>query len=305
MVTGHRSFRDISDIGLMMDVLVEGRGASPHSGYMHPGDLQWRAFGPHGFPLEEIIGIWELDGVVLGWALLSSAEGFDAQVRPGERGTGLEREIIGWAEAATLKWRSDQGLPLLCTTEAFVDDETRIEMLESRGYRPVGMSGVCFARALDALAEPDMPAGWEVRGLRDGDVDSRAACQFEAFAPGSKTTPETWRSLMANAPGYDADLDSVVVTPEGIVASAALAWLDEHNRVGEFEPVGTRPSFQRMGCGRAALLRGMRAMRDHGMTSAIVQTNATNAPAIALYESVGFTITNRLRTYALRPDQYS
>ena len=39
---------------------------------------------------------------------------------------------------------------------------------------------------------------------------------------------------------------------------------------GEFEPVGTRPSHQRMGLGKAILLRGLAKMRERGMTKGIV-----------------------------------
>jgi ribosomal protein S18 acetylase RimI-like enzyme len=106
---------------------------------------------------------------------------------------------------------------------------------------------------------------------------------------------------MAHASGYDPSLDSVVVTPEGGVAAAALAWLDVENKVGEFEPVATHPAFQRQGLGKAVLLRGLAEMRDRGMTSAIVQTNATNDAAIALYQSVGFRIASRSSEYELTP----
>jgi ribosomal protein S18 acetylase RimI-like enzyme len=160
---------------------------------------------------------------------------------------------------------------------------------------------VHFARPLfDAVDQPDAP-DVDIRGLRPEDIDSRATCQSEAFAPGSRTTPATWRHLLANAPGYDPDLDSVAVAPDGTVAAAAVAWLDHANRVGEFEPVGTRPSCQRRGLGRAVLLRGLSRMRERGMTTAIVRTNATNDPAIALYRSVGFSIVNTSTEYELTP----
>jgi GNAT superfamily N-acetyltransferase len=258
----HRPYADVSDIQAMHRVLVAGRKASPCSGYMHRGDLEWRAFGPHGYPLGDLIELWEDGGAVAGWALLS-ADGFDCQVMPQFRRTQLEGEIIEWAQRRTLQWRRAN-----------------------------------FQRSLEGdIPAPVVPDGWDVRGLRDEDIDSRATAQYEAFAPGSKTTPETWRHLMAHAPGYDRELDNVVVDPDGTVATGALTWVDPDNCVGLFEPVGTRPAFQRRGCGRAALLRGLRVLRDRGMSSAIVSTNATNGGAMALYRSVGFEERNQLCTY--------
>jgi ribosomal protein S18 acetylase RimI-like enzyme len=297
----HRPYRDIADIDRMKRLLVAGRAASPHSGYMHVGDLDWQAFGPHGFPLAAIIHIWEEGGDVVGFALLA-ADGFSYQVNPDRRGSALEQQILEWGQRTTARWRESQGLEARCVVEAHADDTQRIALLQDLGYAPNGRGSVCFARGLaDDIAEPRAPTGWDVRGLREEDVDSRATAQYEAFSPGSRTTPSTWRYLIEHASGYDAGLDSVVVTPDGVVASAALAWLDTENRVGSFEPVGTRPAFQRRGLGRAALLRGLRAMRDRGMETAIVGTNAGNEAAIALYQSVGFQILNTIAEYKLRP----
>ena len=104
-----------------------------------------------------------------------------------------------------------------------------------------------------------------------------------ACAPVSSTTPST-----SGASRYDRP-----------TVAAALAWLDETNRCGEFEPVGTRPDFQRRGLARAILARGLEKMRERGMTTAIVGTNQTNAAAIAAYQSVGFGIRHRIVEYEL------
>lgn len=301
MALEHRPYRDGSDLDAMKRLLVDGRRVSPHSGYMHVGDIDWSLFGPHGLPLSALVHLWEDGYALAAWVLLSRA-GFDYQVAPARRGSDIEREIVAWGQGATFAWQKMQGVALSCVVEPFVDDRHRVALLEGLGYAATGLGSVQFARRLDAaIPEPALPEGWEVRGLRESDIESRAAAQFEAFAPGSKTTPATWRHLMTNAPGYDADLDNVVVAPDGTVAAAALVWLDAENRVGEFEPVGTRPAFQRRGLARAALLRGLHIMRGRGMTTAIVQTNADNAPAIAAYQSVGFEMVNRRVEYALTP----
>ena len=45
---------------------------------------------------------------------------------------------------------------------------------------------------------------------------------------------------------------------------------------------------------RAVMLTGMRYMTEKGIETAVVRTDADNHPAISLYESVGFTITDKL-----------
>ena len=46
---------------------------------------------------------------------------------------------------------------------------------------------------------------------------------------------------------YRADLDCVVEAPDGSLVAYCLAWLDDANRVGELEPVGTHPDYRRRG----------------------------------------------------------
>src|SRR5262245_64035697 len=97
---------------------------------MHPGDLQWRAFGPHGFPLSELIELWAEGDEVVGFGFLESASGYSYQVLPERRGSDLEREIIHWCHERVLNWRTEQGLELLATVEVFADDAQRITTLE-------------------------------------------------------------------------------------------------------------------------------------------------------------------------------
>jgi ribosomal protein S18 acetylase RimI-like enzyme len=294
----HRPYRDPSDIARMKRLC--GRAFASDPGDMPFGGLEWIVFGPHGLPPNEIIEIWEDDRAeIVGWALLDRADSFEFRVVPNLRGTSLEREIAGWGERGVLEWRKNNGLDARCAVVCWGGDRQRIELLTQRGYASSDHASVLFSRSLNAIDPPVLPPGWAVRGISEADVDSRAHTQYEAFSPGSKTTPATWRYLMANAPGYESDLDNIAVNAEGVVGAAALVWLDEASRIGEFEPVGTRPQFQRQGLGRAVLLRGLAKMRERGMQTAIVGTNATNAPAIAAYQSVGFEMCNRSTEYVL------
>ena len=70
----------------------------------------------------------------------------------------------------------------------------------------------------------------------------------------------------------------------------ATTWFDEVNLVGLFEPVETDEGFRRLGLARAVITEGLHRMRAAGMRTARVEHDITNAPAAALYESLGFTI---------------
>jgi len=98
-------------------------------------------------------------------------------------------------------------------------------------------------------------------------------------------------------PGYDRDLDVVAVSPEGVHAAYVNGWIDALNRIGDFGPVGTLPAHRWQGLGRAVLLEALRRMKARGMDRVCVSTGESNAPALRLYESVGFAIQNRSIEY--------
>jgi ribosomal protein S18 acetylase RimI-like enzyme len=85
---------------------------------------------------------------------------------------------------------------------------------------------------------------------------------------------------------YRADLDCVVEAPDGSLAAYCLAWLDDENRVGELEPVGTHPDHRRRGLAAAVCRFALRRLRDEGATRAIVYS-IEGSEATALYESIG------------------
>jgi ribosomal protein S18 acetylase RimI-like enzyme len=292
-----RPYRDLTDLDRMRDLLMNGRTALPDDAWWHVGDLEWTAFGPHGMPLSTIFHLWEDGGDLAGFVGLSESS-FEYQVAARRRGTALEADTIEWAQRAVLAWRAANKLDARCSVECWTNDTHRIGVVEGLGYRATDRGGVIFHRDLSMPVDaPESINGFQIRGLRNDDIESRAITQNMAFSPGSKTTPATWRHLVENAPSYDRDLDNIAVDADGTTVAAALVWIDPVNKIGEFEPVGTRPSHQRRGLSKAVLLRGLAKMRERGMTRARVGTNATNAPAIAAYQSVGFTITHRITEY--------
>ena len=84
---------------------------------------------------------------------------------------------------------------------------------------------------------------------------------------------------------------------DGPIGAFCIVWIDQVNKVGLFEPVGTHPDFQRKGLGRAVMLEGLRRLQQGGMKQAIVSTYEDNQAAIRLYESTGFRLVTQLGTY--------
>ncbi|MGI8576737.1 MAG: GNAT family N-acetyltransferase [Nocardioidaceae bacterium] len=114
----------------------------------------------------------------------------------------------------------------------------------------------------------------------------------------SVVSTESYSNVMATWP-YRYGLDWVVESPDGQLVAFCLGWLDEHNQVGELEPVGTDPVFRGLGLGRAVSLAALHALRDAGADIAVVypRGDATYPVAASLYRSIGFTPGARTITY--------
>ena len=68
----------------------------------------------------------------------------------------------------------------------------------------------------------------------------------------------------------------------------AYAVTGRAGRHGYLQRIAVHPEARRQGYGRAVVLDGLRWLRRHGATQALVNTQRDNSPALALYQSCGF-----------------
>jgi GNAT superfamily N-acetyltransferase len=303
-----RPYRGPEDSQRLRSFLIDARATLGHSCW-HAGDLAWRLF-LHSirYDLRRMLRLWEnAGGDLLAFAILSppTPKGtvrFDLQVHPSERGHGLEEQMLDWVEA----WGPEvaatpPGAPcrrFSTDTGVYDDDVSQIAALECRGFVHARGNGLLLLRPMDDLIpEPPLSSGFAVRAVAGPhEVKARASAHRDAFHP-SRVTDEAYLRLMHTS-GYTPELDLVVAAPDGTFGAFCLGWLDEFNRVGEFEPVGTRVAFRRLGLARAVLSEGLRRMRACGMASAVVgPISAEDHAAVGLYRSSGFHAIHRIYCY--------
>lgn len=77
---------------------------------------------------------------------------------------------------------------------------------------------------------------------------------------------------------------------------AGTCWTKIHSGIdlrGELYVVSVDPDFQGRGLGRRLVQRGIAHLSEAGVPETILYTEASNAPAVALYTSFGFTTNSR------------
>ena len=243
----------------------------------HVGDIAWMRFQHAGREGEWRIRVWEERGAPVAWAWIRRPDTLTHEIHPRHRAGALHGELLDWFEANVAGDELRAG--------SLSTDAERLAFLQSRGYEidPDGKE-LHHARELADDIEPAVPDGYRLRTVEPGDLEARVELHRVVWAP-SRVTVDSFAKLQTVWP-YRADLDCVVEAPDGSLVAYCLAWLDDANRVGELEPVGTHPDHRRRGLASAVCRYALRRLREEGATRAIVYS-LHGSEATALYESIG------------------
>lgn len=295
-----RPFAGLPDIPPLLDFARAGtRARPPGLAYWHVGDITWQL---HDLGPTDDVRLWEDSRGLAGFAAFEPPTVAQFGLRPGiPPGGPLFAEMLTWAEGRRRESLSDNepvpvayamlGERTLATT-AFDDDTGHIKALRARGYEQVERFGYHYARSLDdPIPPPELPPGMRLRHATEADLDARIDLHRDAWSlwGPSGATVEAYQQLRT-APTYDEELDIVLEDADGRLVSYCICWADRENGIGEFEPVGTRPSHAGRGLGKQVLYEGFRRLRARGLHTAIVGTASVNERAAALYTSVGFDL---------------
>ena len=246
----------------------------------HVGDVAWGVRQHEGREDEWTIRLWREGDRVVAWSWLKGDRALlELDVHPAHRHLLDEILDVPDAQAAV----------------AFDDDEEARAALARHGFVNPGQALHVNARAIPAAPEPPpLPDGFRCRTVEAGDLAERVAIHRDVWEP-SRVTELSYANVMTAWP-YRSSLDCVVEAPDGRFAAYVLAWPDDENGVGLFEPVGTRAEFRRRGLGAAVCTFALRRLHDEGLRHAIVMCESESA--CALYESVGFRRRGTLVAYS-------
>jgi mycothiol synthase len=156
---------------------------------------------------------------------------------------------------------------------------------------------------LPLAASAPRPDGFTLRpfepGRDDADwlrVNNRA---FAAHAEQGGWTEATLRGRMAER-SFDPSSFLVAFDAGGLAGFNWLKWHAPRDRDparGEIYVIGVDPRTQGTGLGRWLAVEGLRLMHERGATVGMLFVAAENHGAVALYESLGFTVHRTDRAY--------
>lgn len=252
---------------------------------LHVGDVPWRLLSVPERRGEQALRLWDEAGEVVGFGWLAPPGELEQTVARGRE--DVLDAVLAWGETS-----AGAGLKV----DALETQSELTARLRARGYRalPEDAPFVLHVRSLQELPEPSPAAGFALRHVRlPDDLARRVAVHRSAFgSPGrpSRVTEGSYAAVAAAAP-YREGLDWVVEAPGGTFAASCLGWLDEENRVGLLEPVGTDGGHRRAGHAATACLGALRALAAAGAERAVV--SGVTEPARALYRKLGFVEVGR------------
>lgn len=289
-----RPYQDAVDLERMAALTRDAWRDWRPSTHYHIGDLYWRMRNPS---FAEELRLWEAaQGRLAGFGEFYNGSTFDFQVHPHYVGS-LEPEMLDWAEACAAQSETQQDSARCNYTWANPGEMELIALLEARGYLRQEVHYCTHLRPLYAPVEAAvLPEGYRVRHLRGAEeIEARVEAHRGGWQT-QKMTVESYRRLMATS-GYRPELDIAAEAPDGSLVACCNVWLDETNRVGEFEPVSTHPDHRQKGLGKGIILFGLQQMQRYGMRTGFVVSWHESTPARRLYESCGLEVARREYRY--------
>ncbi|HEX5578060.1 MAG TPA: GNAT family N-acetyltransferase [Candidatus Limnocylindria bacterium] len=281
---------------------------------------EWEAWFAHpsGFDPQTDCLVGEIDGKIVAYAQARASTDNDGgrnyscggDVDPEHRGRGIGRAVLrhnarhqqlrAQREAAAMP-ASAPAVDRRLESWAFESQARRVRLLQSEGFVAVRWFFEMLRANLDDIADLPMPDGLEVRPVLPEHHRRIWAADIEAFRDhwGASEESEEAFQRFFGPPDFRPELWRVAWEGEevaGVVMNRILTTFNEQTgeRRGLLAGVSVRRPWRRRGLARALVAESLRALRDAGMTSAVLGVDAENPTgALGVYEANGFAVHRR------------
>ena len=277
---------------------------------------RWLA-NPWGFdPLRDTV-VGEIDGQVVAYGQARALDDNDGarnytaggEVDPAWRHRGIGRAILRHnlrhqqdrARREAASEPNGAGRERRLESTAAESAAPRVRLLQSEGFVAVRWFFEMLRPTLDDIVDMPMPEGLETRPVEEKDYRTIWEADQEAFRDhwGAQPEGDVGFDLFFTGAEFRPDLWKVAWDGDqvaGVVMNRILTTFNAETgeRRGELAGVSVRRPWRRRGLARALVSASLRALRDEGMTSAMLGVDAENPTgALGVYESNGFAVHKR------------
>lgn len=230
-------------------------------------------------------------------------------VHPGWRRRGLGRAILRANQRRLREIAATQNVAPdvegRFETWAAESQVGAIALLESEGFTVARYFFEMLRPNLDDVAEFPLPEGIEVRPMRPEHYRQVWEADVEAFADhwGGLAGGEEMFQRFFGGPSFEPDIWRVAWDGDQVAGSVSNVVMREFNeatgaRRGLLAGVSVRRPWRGRGLARALTSQSLVALRDRGMTEAVLGVDADNPTgALGVYEANGFVVHRRERSY--------
>ncbi len=250
---------------------------------------------------EENCLLLEVEGGIRGYCLIIAELAIKRAVLApdiaGElSGSEEEAKLIDRAVART--WELGTVVAHLCLSQ----DSPRRHLLESKGFSLERVYWDMLWRE-EWLPQNAAPADFKIDSFQPGDAATLTQIQNEAFIGTWGFAPNTvdqieYRSSMSNTahPGI-----LFLYSGDRVAGYCWTCFAPSNGQLkGIIGMIGVSPDFRGRGISKPLLVAGMEYLKSAGVAEIGLHVDGINAPAIALYKSVGFQKVGELHWYELR-----
>jgi mycothiol synthase len=274
---------------------------------------RWLALG--GFDPATDVVVAELSGAIVAYGQARWTDDNDGGrnygtmgiVAPELRGRGIGEALLRHNERRLRQIAAghDPGLEKRFESWAFESETLRISLLESAGYAAVRYFFDMLRPTLDEVPDLPLPSGIEIRVVRPEHHRQIWDADTEAFRDhwGGMDTSEKAFTRHFSGPNFRPDLWRIAWDGDevaGVVMNEILTSFNQATgaRRGLIAGVSVRRPWRGRGLARALVADSLRALREAGMTSAVLGVDAQNSTgALGVYEATGFRVDKTGRNY--------
>ncbi len=234
--------------------------------------------------------IWKQNDKIVGFAFVDEYNNLWFDVETGFALLDeLEDEIVAWGVVCTKRRMAETGTasPLDATCNA--DNHHRIRVLEKHGFTREQIRSLHYEHPLhEPIAEYPLPTGFSIRSVTGQDeVEQLVALHRAAFGTNYMTVE--YRLAMMNTAQYLREMDLVAVAPNNELAAFCVCGFDDPDKkIGYTDPIGTHPSYQRIGLAKALISAGLTILKNSGANTVRLGTSSENIAMQKVANELGF-----------------